>query len=265
MKDNIFSILLRILFQLLVSPLKKVKQGIEKKLLAEYLILSHQNFLHSTGFLTYWSKLNDKLEVSWGLETPFSNDKQPCSKVALRNIGNRQLEEVDMTVTVKDYYGYIYQQYIQIRDLGEKPHIYNLNNIPLTDFVVTEFGEIVPSHKEVFLTKIYYIKCGGVKQELNQVIEYRLVTSRYLFSEWDKKWDINWNIEFINEAKKKLHGEIYYLLLTPKQDWSIPKLNKLIYAFLTIPIVLNTVFWFLLFTRFCKISEDGNLYLTKSS
>lgn len=265
MNVNITSILPRILFQLLVSPLKRVKEEVEKKLLAKYYILSHQHFLHSTGFLTNWLSLNDEIEVSWGLETPFSNDKQPFSKVAIRNIGNRQLEEVDMTLTVEDDYGYSYQQYIQIRDLGEKPHIYNLTNIPLEYFVVTEYGTVIPSHKGNFLIKIYSIKYEGVKHEINQVREHRLVTSRYHFSEWDEKWNINWNIEFINKAKKRLGAKIYSLLLTPRQNWSVPKVNKLIYAFFATPIVSNKVFWFLLITRICKISDDGNLYLTKSS
>ncbi|MCU0535322.1 MAG: hypothetical protein MUD14_15650, partial [Hydrococcus sp. Prado102] len=138
-------------FSFLPSPLKDflvklLKKPFERRI-NEILIQSQNDYLKQKFHSDGWIQLNDFLEIFFELENIYSNDKRPCSKVHVKNISDKILDRVFLTLSTTYYGNKKVKQSIEIENMNPKDiYVEFLDKIPLQDIMLTEEKTFICSH-----------------------------------------------------------------------------------------------------------------------
>lgn len=242
----------------------KIKEKIEKKMFLKYYQHSHskyQEYLYNND----WINIDEfgfsfKLHLE-NIKRNYLNDN---SFLMIENITNNKLEKIEILVTAESVFEK-YCQYIYVDNLlvDTKPNTYILNQIPFQEL---EFYDDNIIKKYDTLT-IELISINGT--QINKEIHIRKpMYITFLNDTWERKWEINWNLRYIDKGKQKLKHYIYNRIVNNNlEDLEIYRMNfihprkfikSLTYNFLAMKYILNTLFWILIWSN--KIIEDEDGY-----
>lgn len=248
---------------------QKTHAWLEKRLVQPLYMVSHRKYLRQKAPETRWETFSNYFEYRLEFEDVFSNDDHPVAELSLRSIAGQRITYIKIGVTVSGGTKR-YQEVFEAIDICETETIIKLNSIPILEMRVYEDG-FLPTFSDV---RVKLLKI--VFDEENEDIffpgpvetRFTLTHQQFLRSEWARKWDFTWNLDYYNlDAMQSLQEAIIQSLLDIDQrmsfftPWSSP--SSLWWRFkigltrmLLHEVVLGKLLWFLLLTRISYMNED---------
>lgn len=264
--------------------LGKLVEKIDRKLFEEPY--SESDAVHEAEHAlgNWWLPLYENIELSLKMETPYSNKVPLYSEIAIRNVGEKPIDRIEVAVEVRDYRGFVREQPLMFTDLGTEPKCRNLTDIPLVECWALEDGSVLTSYDNLYV-KVILIKQEGIEKKINKKREIYLTThSQYvddIFNKnWTRRWGRNYHTGLINLAKQRFGARIYGSLNRRQwitlSEYKRLKLHQRLYIqihslitdaisfLITRDKILSLVFWFVLIIGQYRIDDDGNLQPKRS-
>lgn len=240
--------------------LGKIIEYFDKSFFLKYYQYSHSKYIECL-YNSNWHII-DKFGFSYKicLESIYKNDVNDNSFFMIKNNSTEKIENLTIKIVAESIYGdYIQNIYIDNLLANEKPNIFILNQIPFQEL---EFYKesIIPTYNSI------YIQVIGINYKIvnEKSIKMRPTFYSLLNDRWDKKWDINWNLRYIEEGKENLREYIYFrvlngdiLFLLKRTKNPIKIIRYKINMFLTSKYIISSLFWILLWSGRIDIDKSG--------
>ncbi|WP_418186512.1 hypothetical protein [Aliarcobacter lanthieri] len=247
--------------------LGKIIEYFDKKFFLKYYQYSHSKYVEHL-YNSNWYNI-DKFGFSYKicLENIYKNDINDNSFLMIKNNSIEKIENLTIKIVAESIFGnYIQNIYIDSLLPKEKPNIFILNQIPFQelefykDSIFQKYNAI-----SIHLISINYNSVNDEFKKLHPMFS-SLINDR-----WDRKWDINWNLRYIEEGKEDLRKYIYCRVLNGdilfsfniKKQSIIKTIKYKINKFLTSKYIISSLFWILVWTNKIVINKDGYYQLKK--
>ena len=181
---------------LLIDPITKF-------LFLDAYKVSHEEHLEHYRPGKRFHALGRFLEYDIHLESDHvSNATVPMSFLILRNISDRTFHRVDLLVEA-DAGSVKYQDFTTLIDVGSTPLVVHLPRIPLKEMDVQN-NRIITTYNKVWVKAT--ISDNSLSEYEAKAESPRLspTYSEFLNSRWKRKWDVIWNLDYIESCKTDL-------------------------------------------------------------
>lgn len=243
---------------------------ITKFLFLDSYRVSHEEHLKHTRLGKRFGELGSFFEFDIHLECNYlSNSTVPMSFIILRNKSENKFSRAELLVEADA--GHVkYQDFTTLIDLDSIPRVVSLPSIPLKEVEFTDSNDIVTSYNNVRV-KIKIIDDKIISEEESSAESCAIspTYTEFLNSNWDKKWGVVWNLDYIERCKTILKSKLEYYFIT-RNSWPVVgepdstfyqvyKLARLLFGiplfkFLSNKYVLLTLFWVPIFMRLKKLT-----------
>lgn len=241
--------------------LKWIKVWLDKIIMLKPYQTSHSKYLKRKGEL-FFRVLTEGIEYDLRLENKhFNNKENPCSKLVLKFSDGFEGGEL-RGIVVAESGDLQYQERFHIIYMGKPLVVVRLPRMPLKDLYLFDDG-VKLSIDNIFVE-------GELIDRHGNTIKFKTINgcpvyNEYLNGEWDYRWGIVWNLDYLSELKSSFRHKILNQLLG--ELWSLGpprRKNREIRAFLSdiyrrVVVngllhekVVNVIFWLLVILRVQK-------------
>jgi hypothetical protein len=197
-----------------VGTLGFFKEKITKFLFLPSYRVSHNRFLERSQAGKHFQALGEFFEFDLHLESDhLSNATVPMSFVVLRNRSGQIFSRIEVHVQATARH-VEYQDFTTLIEVGERPVVINLPRIPLKEMQVTESDGITTTYDNARVS--ISILDDAIPVQQARAKSHRITPSytEFLNSEWDKKWDVVWNLDYIETCKNELRDRLRFYFVT---------------------------------------------------
>jgi hypothetical protein len=241
--------------------LKWLKEWLERIFMLKPYQTSHSKYLKRKNELLF-RVLTKDIEYDLKLENKhFNNKENPCSKLVFKFPDGFE-GGVLQGVVIAESGDLQHQERFHIIYMGKPLVVIKLPRMPLKDLYVFDDG-VKLSIDNIFIEGEFIDRQGNINQF--KTINGCPIYNEYLNGEWDYRWGIVWNLDYLSEIKSNFRHRILNKLLG--QLWSLGpprRKNRTIRRFLSDIYrevlvngllhekVINVIFWLLVILRVQK-------------
>ena len=194
----------------IVNIIKKVIDKFLQNTVQPYYEQSQEIYNNNYYYSTKWEPLYLDIKYILHLENIFTNEKSPFSKIFLSS--KEKYDLIEFIVEVSND-GIRYQDHFSFQTLDETSFICkSLPSIPL-QYIDWEY--IYRPYKDVAIIVKKIIKDGNIEIPNHKIFYNNLTYEDIANHEWEKRWEIIYNIESIKRYKYDLINEYESESLNP--------------------------------------------------
>lgn len=249
-----------------VGVCRWVWERLTKRLYLPTYRKSHEIWMKRHRLGAHWHSCGDHLEYSTYL--PNSTDPEPrIPRIALRAKGEN-IEHASLIFEAESRVAR-FQERIVVTNVGKKPVIYSMVNIPHQELVQADERGIRFSLDEYILFDIYIRLESGLEFRKKSSLRASLTHSWLINSEWENKWGQPWNLDVLKFAKGELAGYWRFVFgangmrrYTPNGCTSRPfgsVIRKPIAGLMATDLLVSTQFWLAIWSGLWLLNEDWRL------
>lgn len=236
-----------------------------QRLLMSTYMHSHEKWALRHRLGARWDAIDNNLEYS--LRFGMLTDKgEPLTRIAFKTT-NTPLARIELTFEAEGS-GVRYQQIISLSDVNATPLVVTLTNVPALNFSLIH-GNIA------FLVESYHIRncrvwlADGSMNRLQDSPRFHLTQQWCLNDKWVWRWDMPWNYNSIDWAKRRIGDYwkwafkvpflgIYPPFSTPRYRFFVWKFSSLRWL-MTRQWCLTVQFWMAVWSGLLVMNSDGIL------
>ena len=255
------------------SLLKSLWNPITKFLFLESYQISHEMYWKRNQLGKRFTKLGMFFEYDIHLQCKYlSNSEIPVSSILIRNKSEENFKKIELIVEVSRRTIKFFDSAI-LFDVDNVPIIVKLPKIPLREITFDKDSNFF------FTYNSYKVKINAYDEDSNSYKEIgkstmHLTHTEIINSEWCRKWDCVWNIDYIERNKTMFRSKLRNYFIS-RNEWPCanePKnifyqkykmirliIGRPIYKVLSEKRVLAILFWLPIFLRIRKLELSENL------
>lgn len=243
----------------------KLVEKVEKKLFLRYYQNSHSQYIKH-HYTKQWNKV-DKYGFAFKLhlENINKNNTNDYSYLMIKNDTNKVIRNININIMAESIFEVFIQNiFIDELSVDGKPQTIILNQIPFQELEFYEDG-VIRNYNKIF---VKLLGCNNVHYT-DIVYTTHPTFTTFLNDSWKEKWGVKWNLQQIEDGKQNLREYIYSKIVGANiSDMMIYEINykhprlflkSIIYKCLANNLIINIVFWLLIWQN--KIVENKSGYL----
>jgi hypothetical protein len=177
---------------------------ITKKLLFKAYQCSHEMWARRHRLGTYWCTCGPHLEYS--LHLALLTDPEPRTSLIAFRSTNDCISSLRL-VFEAEARGIFFQEPIQLINIGRKPIVWTMRNVPYQDFIdYSEQTGLRFSYHRFRLRQVTLTLSEGQTVSPFDSLPNELTHTWFLNSKWKHRWGRFWNLDAIEEAQYRLRS-----------------------------------------------------------